>query len=689
MSNSDYVAYQRAVGVSIFGLVVQLMLGGGLLVYSAITNDWAVRPVAYPILLGALVWLSLALVFHQHKLERLEALEAEAFQDSDASAASVFEGVAADQQVQQNRLRWMHKWLLPAVSVVLALSFVLTGVAVGGGETPEITSVSTSIDSSEDTGLPGQTGFAMALGAVMAVVGFIFARFVAGMAKQPIWMLLNGGAAASVGASLFGLLIALAHFMPASLQTAWLLENMPTIVSIALYVLGAEVALNFLANLYRPRQTGQYLRPAFDSRVLAYVAAPDRLAESISGAINYQFGFNVSSTWFYKLLSRWLAALTVVAAGLVWAMTGIAVVEPDERGLLLRGGTLASEEPLQPGVTLKRPWPFDRVVRFPATAINTITVGSVKEIDTNTPLLWTDPDDPAERFYIVQPSSSAEREDETDSGPRDLSLVTFEVNVQYLVRDLVSYYQLAQDGDEDAREANRQRLLRAVAEGAVTSFVSQYSVDEVLAGSSGGVGEELQRTLQTRFDTIDAGVDVVFAGLIGAHPAGIVSEEFEKLVSADPVREALIAIARAEATETMSAAVGRVDLARQIIAALHEIDDLREGGADASEIRSQELAVEALVLQAGGAAAEQIEEARAERWKTVMDERGRASRILGQRAAFNSAPRVYLSTLFLQSLRGASAGGRVMVVPPELDLVLDKIETAQDFDFGAAPTEEQ
>ena len=691
MSSSDHVAYQRAVGVSLAGLAVQLVLGGALLVYSALTGDWAVAPVSYPVLLSSVVWVALALVFHQHKLERLEALEAEAFRGSDASAASVFEGVAADQSVQRNRLQWMHKFLLPGVSVAMAAIFVWAGFRVSGTSERALQDAVTAVEQGAlETTVPGATLFAMAIGAVIAVVGFVFARFVAGMAKEPTWMLLNGGAGAAVGAALLGLLVLVAHFLPRAIESTWLLENLPTVVSLAMFVLGAEIALNFVANLYRPRQAGQYMRPAFDSRVLAYVAAPDRLAESISGAVNYQFGFNVSSTWFYRLLSRWVAALVIVAAGLVWAMTSIAVVEPDERGLLLRGGTLASEEPLSPGIVIKRPWPFDRVVRFPATAVNTLTVGTPKGIDAASPLLWAAPNDPGEAVFVVQPAASlSDRDSEGGVAARDLALVTFEVSVQYVVDDLVSYYRLAQDGaDEDEREANRQALLEASASSVVTAFVSQFSIDEVLAGGAGEFGAGLQQALQNRFDGLGAGVEVVFAGLIGAHPGSDVATDFEAVVAADPQREAAIAEERAVATETLSVVVGRVTLAREIVAALDELDRLRREDAGDDAIRAQEVAVDALILRAGGVAAKQIEAARADRWQTVMRERGRAARIEGQGAAFAAAPRVYLANLFLQSLRAAASDARVMVVPPEVELVLDKLETAQDFNFGAAPAEE-
>ena len=66
----------------------------------------------------------------------------------------------------------------------------------------------------------------------------------------------------------------------------------------------AEILVNFALNLYRPRIAGQLPRPAFDSKTLSLLAAPDSFVRSINEAINYQFGFDITSSWGYQLLLR-------------------------------------------------------------------------------------------------------------------------------------------------------------------------------------------------------------------------------------------------------------------------------------------------------------------------------------------------------------------------------------------------
>ena len=93
-------------------------------------------------------------------------------------------------------------------------------------------------------------------------------------------------------------------------------------------LLAAEIALNFVLNLYRPRRPGEVPRPAFDSRILSLFAAPDSIVRSINEAVNYQFGFDITSSWGYQLLLRSGVWLLVFAVGILVALSSIVVVEP-------------------------------------------------------------------------------------------------------------------------------------------------------------------------------------------------------------------------------------------------------------------------------------------------------------------------------------------------------------------------
>ncbi|HED53510.1 MAG TPA: hypothetical protein ENJ00_04845, partial [Phycisphaerales bacterium] len=311
------------------------------------------------VLLGSGVWLTLAIIFDQHRRERIEAIEQENFAEQDLVGSNVFEDAGADLLVAARRLDSLYKYMLPAVSLAMGAALIGAGLLrFGGGDETVIEGMNRGV-SGADVGT-GSHGWAIAIGIGVAVIGFVFARFTSGMARAKVWENLRGGAVFSVGSALFGLAIAVAQFADLAGFDAPLRWLNPTL-SVVMIVLGAEIFLNFALDIYRPRPAGEYPRPAFDSRLLGFVAAPDRIAESINDAINYQFGYEVTGSWFYKLLSRSFLWLVLFGGVSMWLLTSFAVIEPHQRGLLLVNGSPRGEE-LGPGLHVKPPWPFGKVV---------------------------------------------------------------------------------------------------------------------------------------------------------------------------------------------------------------------------------------------------------------------------------------------------------------------------------------
>jgi len=669
---ADPIAYKRATTVSLLGLAVQFVLAVTMLLLGVFGQDHAATTAFLYLLLGLPVWLALALVFHQHRLERLEAAEAELYAQSSAAQASVFEEVDVELRVAARRLQWMHRVLLPAFSLLVGGGLVALGLW-RFARAQDAVDAASSLD-------PRLGGWAVALGLAIAAIGFILARFVAGMAKVRHWSLLRAGASWMIGASILGLVFAIANgveYAGSEIVLRYVILGFP----IVMVAHGAEVFLNFLLNIYRPRTAGQVSRPAFDSRVLGFFAAPDKFVESISDAINYQFGFDVSSTWFYQLLSRRLTALVVLGLLVLWSLTLFTIVAPNERGLHLRNGRLLGQ--VEPGAVLKRPWPIDTVRKYPALAVNNLTVGAQHPADGEEPILWTTPHAGGETLLLVQPTPAASRLG--GAAARDYSLLAIEVAVQYTIDDLRDYMLFAADSnDPDDPNAIRRSVLEAVASRELARYAATLTVDDILGARRSEMSRNLQDRMQEAFERLGpadpetgeprgAGVNLLFVGVAGAHPPSSegVARSFEGVVASAQSAEAAIEFARAEAIERLAAVAGDAELARRIVDELDKLEDMQDRGAGEREIAEQELAIEAALADAGGEAAQMILEARADRWARHMDARAAAARNAGRTALYSAAPDVYRSILYLEALSQAAAQARLFITALEPDIRLD------------------
>lgn len=674
---ADYQSYRVATSRSLFGLALQFVLGLVLLFYAIYARDHAAMTASAFVLLGIPAWLSLAFVFDQHRRERIEAMEAEAFAATDAAGSSVFEAAGEELRQATRRLRTMHKIVLPVVSLLMGLLLILTGFL-------RFRSGVELID--PDAYTPSKyPPLAMTFGLMVGLFGFLMARYASGMAKQEMWANLRGGASYAAGAAVFGLLIAVGQFVDIAGPDV-LLRYLQVIFPLAMIGLGGEVLLNFLLNIYRPRRKGDVPRPAFDSRVLAFIAAPDRIAKSISEAINYQFGFEVTSGWFYQLLTRWVSVLAAVAGLIVWGMTCFTVLEPHQEGLVLRSGRLVGT--VGPGPHIKAPWPLSKVeipvyeARDPQDEkrfIRTYTATGIRSMSlaTNPPanvgaILWTNEHGTEEFFIAVQPSTQTTVDLAGQS--KGLSLISAEIPLHYTINDVEKF-------DRFSAPQTREDLLKAVAQREVMIYLATRNVDLVLGEGRSEITIELHRRINAAFEELDAGIKILFVGLEGVHPPRSVAPAFEKVVGAEQKHEAQLHEAQANAVVSLTLAAGSVASAHKIASRIDDrnelmaqMDQSRRRGDSAEQLAAQEISLSELELQIqrmiesfGGEAARILNEAGADRWRRHMGARRNAVAYQGQLSSYLAQPYVYRATLYFETLIEMIKDSRVYITGSELE----------------------
>lgn len=691
----DYLSYRRATSHCLLGMLAQAILGLGLLIYGIVGEDSLARAAAVFALPGVGVWLALLVVFDQHRRERIEAMEAESFAASDAATSSVFDESAEDLRVAAKRLRTMHRWFLPVISALYGILLIgLEGLLLRRG----LFHVAP-----RDHVMPEEPMLALTIGLGVAFIGFIAGRYFAGMAERPVWQNLRGGATVLVGTGLMGLGIGAGHIVYL-LGADWLLRWMEVIIPAIGVGLGLEVFLNLVMAVYRPRRAGEVPRPAFDSRVLSYIAAPDNLGKSIGEAIDYQFGFELSSSWFYQLLSRLFVPLVVVGLLIMWLMTAFVVVQPHQEGMILRFGRIVRSE-VGPGLHVKAPWPVDRLL-VPAEMEKTQddrwvlrdrTTTGIRQFNLGTPapepgkaILWTNEHiDAEEQYMLVQPSSAgASAPVASDAG--GMSLVAVETPVQYIVHDVEAYERLGPPGIRD-------EILREQASRVVSRYFLTRSIDQVLGEGRRRMGEELRERITDVYrklnfrDNGEPVVEVVFVGVNGAHPDRSVAPQFEQVIQAQQTYHQRIARAEATAIESLSQVVGSVDRAKLIVADIDAVKQLEQAGFDEAEIASARLAIRRQLEAAGGDAAAMIAQASARRWETHMGARAMAQLQGAQAAAYEASPEYYRAERYLAAMAEALRNSRLFLTPAGEDaqsfvLEFQEEDTGQTFfeeDIGA------
>lgn len=655
----DQQTYKRATTAALAGLGVQLFVGVVVAVLAVWAQSAALAAAMWYVFGGWLVWGTLWLVYNQHRLERLEALEAEQLA-AETGSGSMFDEAGHDLALARKRLEKFYRWGLSAVSLVLAFYLLAMGGTMLWRFAETITPA-TGGDPADFSGLyavalanPRASVLALMLTAgALALVGFLMARYVAGMTQVKQWTLLRGGAT-----YLMGNVVVLVGVVAASVLQ--LVDNpvgfavLTLVIPAGMVVLGLEIVLSFVFGAYRPRQPGEVVRPAFDSRLLGWLTQPESLGKIVAETLNYQFGFEISRSWFYQLLGKAIVPLILLGAAVLVGLSCVVIVPPQQEALVTTMGRLPDDPAAavrKPGISFKLPWPFATAQRFDVSRVQTMRVGSLANAPrTGTAMLWTNKHiEGKERYLVTAAARGADRETSGYSA----GLCGGELVLQWRIKDLLAY-------TSSQAAAKPEVLLRAIAEGYLAQFVAGRDIDVLLTTARLQQNHDFKAAIQQRVDAAKLGIEIDYAGLYGIHPPqdSEVAASFLKVVNALIQQRTTVANAERERVGTLSEVAGSVDRAMEIDRAIRELES-QPRDADGRAGRAAE--VQRLIDQAGGAAAQVLSQARADRWKLALGEQARAKSFGYELDAFRRAPGYFKARWYLDTLAEALPGARKII----------------------------
>jgi regulator of protease activity HflC (stomatin/prohibitin superfamily) len=686
--DQDSLTYSRATTAALAGLVIQVVLCVATGMAAVWSQSPAIYAAAWHFLGGLPIWIILAIIYQQHRLERAEALAAEKLSTQDASSAALFGEGSDELQLARSRLDRLYKVGLPAVSFLVAIYLVATGGSLlyaGRGTWMQAADRATQLAKGcSPVGLMFAT-------AGIAFVAFIAARWVSGYTRVRAWQLLRGGASYLMSTFVIAVLLFIGAAVTATLDETSFFRWLAVAVPLVMVLVGTEILLTALLAAYRPKRPGEIPRPAFDSRFLGLLTAPESLGQVIGELINYQFGVEVSRSWFYQLLGRAVTPLTIFAGLVLLGLSCLVIVGPDEQGVVTRFGAL-SRQAIGPGMHVKLPWPVEQAQVYPTGRVLQITVSSdrlrkLAAKQEKEGLLWTGGDDDAAKMGLEYFLCAGE------SG--GMSMLVADVIVQYRVGDLIRYL----EGSVSPREA-----IELVTQQEAGGYFAGKTLDELLSRGRIDGGEELQKRIQSRMNRLGLALEVVDVAVTRLQPPpGKVARAFHNQIGAQQHRETLVQDARKRAIVTLAKVAGSVDRSRRINDAILELDELRTARADGgpkqaagetedATITQKELEIETLLGEARGEAAERIYAARAYRWTRVVGEQAAGERFDGQLLAYQFAPNYYRARNFLEVLSDGLSNRRKIIVAggknrdpgtlPILDLDFSDPTTALDTLLG-------
>lgn len=678
----------RARNLALGGLVFEVLLTAFFVIVTVWTESEALRALTYLSGCGIFIWLYLALVYHQRLLVQEESLEIEQLRrerEAGIADGAIFDLDKEELLLAQRRLRWMYRWMLPIFTALVFGGLVISGLTGWGWRLGQ------SVRESWPEIEAGNATLAIWFIGGTAFLSFLLSRYASGMARYPEWRMLRSGASWLMGITLGAVAIA-ATLAPLHYAEMLVPERIVAyVLRILLLVIAAEILFNFVLDFYRPRRPGEEPRPAFDSRLLGLFSEPGGIARSIADAVNYQFGFEVSSSWLYKLLERAALPLAGFAVMVLFLASSFVIVHADQQAVIERFGD--PYRVVNPGLHVKWPWPIDVAYRVDCERIHELRLGQTPPSDPTQVeeelILWTNEHEtePHVNVLIANPELAEYIDAVVSTQPAgELSLrsrikdaPTFAesgaaVSVSILRVAMVIQYKIKDAKDWISTYKNPEAMLKAIASHELTHYSAFQTVDNMLGRERGRMEKELWRRLEAAADRANLGIKIEFLGLQGIHPPEKTAKAFQEVIGAEQKRMASIRSAWADYNKLLSEVAGNVDTAEALEMAITRDNQLATD-PDASEedrLRSRNR-IRTLVFGSldermpavGGEASGTIAHGRAQRWNLENDAGAEATLFTAMSAIKNVVPQTFFLREKLKSFTEAMAGIRKYVVAGE------------------------
>jgi regulator of protease activity HflC (stomatin/prohibitin superfamily) len=385
---------------------------------------------------------------------------------------------------------------------------------------------------------------------------------------------------------------------------------------VLLGLMAVETLMMLLLEIYRPRVKGKVVRLLYDSRIVGLLAQPESLFTTAAQALDYQFGFKVSETWFFQLLKKNLPVLFLAQLAALLLSTCVVIIEPGEQGVLEHFGRLAATQAvLEPGAHWKWPWPVDKVQRYRTGQIQTFNVGFTPDAQSEAAqtILWTVAHTVEVNFLVGNREAATITNSTVNSGDRlkvaPVGLIDISIPVQFQITNVLAWAY---------HNADPTNLLQDLATRAIVHYLAGADLNAVLSQSRVEAAQQLHEKIQNDANRHRLGVKILFVGVQDLHPPVKVAGDYENVVAATQQKIALTNAAVAEA------------------------------------IRTNALA--------GAQAFTDISQAEAQRQQTELAAFARAGLFTNQIAAYEAAPSVYGQRAYFHMFPAATANARKYIL---------------------------
>lgn len=312
-----------------------------------------------------------------------------------------------------------------------------------------------------------------------------------------------------------------------------------------------------------------------------------------STQLRHRYGIDLRQSWVLQNVARLLPAAIAAIAVCGWLLTGVVMLGPEQRAVYERFGAPVSV--WQPGLHVALPWPLGKARAVDNGAIHQLIVSATPgERAVASPLVPSDAPTPEQsnRLWDVVHQGETNQVIAVASGERqNFQIVSADVRLDYRIglSDAAARASLYRADDLPG-------TARAIANREVVRYLASHTLGSLLETRQTVMADTIKRAVQTQFDQISSGIEVVAVLIESVHPPAGASAAWHGVQAAQIRAEASVARAHGLAAEA------RGDAQQRAETAIAQADARAAGIASAAQVQQTSFSADMIAAQAGGQA---------------------------------------------------------------------------------------
>lgn len=565
--NPEAANTNRAENTALVGIFLHLVCSVTLLIASFSTDGLTYAFLSIQCGVGLFFFLASFLHLRFKRLAITEQLDREDLERKRKAQGLGSLFAADDLPPAKRNLQHFTRFFSPTLSLIFALCLLIPAAYIARLMITQATPLGEIFFGS----MPRSVGFFFGvLPLLTAFVLFIIGAYGSGLCRVSQWRPVRAGSGYALTTAAFMALSGICLLL--SSKIGFYPERVITVLLVMWMSLQAiEIIANVILDHYRPRLPDTEQRPAYDSRLSGILAEPQGIFETFSHTLDYQFGFKVSDTWFFRFIEKAFAPLLIVVILSFYLLSSFVLVRPGQAAVIERFGAprnfyrgaekdwaefAKKHPPLHEGLHLKWPWPIETAKVIDRSRLSLITLGFGSENEQEARQKadelrqkmaeWDKQHVKDETLYLMPLPNKMHK---NSNAKANYVFISGAFMVEYAINNDADVYRFAY-GFKDP-----QKMMRAIAENEITKFLAGADFWQVMANQTDIMRKKLLENIQKSVRDNKLGVDVVNIGISNFHPpAGDVGKAFLEVIASRQSKQLEIYKGEVEATKIVGLA---------------------------------------------------------------------------------------------------------------------------------------